>query len=148
MKVMFICTGNICRSAMADGLMKELTKGKDVEVYSCGIYAQTGDYATYNSIEAIKKYDVDLTSHRATNIKDSNIKEMDLILCATQSHKDSVLHLYPNLRDRTYTMKEYAEIDENGKDMNINDPWGYDMEIYRHCASEIYKCVERILQKI
>lgn len=150
MKIMFICTGNICRSAMAEGIMKKIVKDKniDAKVYSCGIYAETGDYATYNAIEAAKKYNVNISSHRATNIRESNIEEMDLILCATQSHKQSVIYLYPNLREKIYTMKEYAKLDNNGQDMDIKDPWGYDMNVYTNCVMEIEKCIQEITKQL
>lgn len=115
MKIMFICTGNICRSAMAEGILKKIAKDKNlkVEVYSCGIYAQDGDYATYNAIEAAKHYDVDISNHRATNIRNSKIQEMDLILCATNNHKQTVLYMYPELIGKIYTIKEYAKTDKN-----------------------------------
>lgn len=145
---MFICTGNICRSAMADGLMKKLVmdNNKDIVVYSCGIYAEDGDMATYNAIEAIKEYGVDLREHRATNINNSQIEDMDIILCATTSHKNTVIRMYPELKDKVYTMKEYADFDKN--DLDIPDPWGYDIETYRFCASTINKCLEKIIKKI
>ena len=148
MKIMFICTGNICRSAMADGMMKKLVKENniDVEICSCGVYAETGDYATYNAVEAAKEYGVDISSHRATNIRDSKIKEMDLILCATISHKQSVLYLYPELKGKVFTMKEYAKIYKEGQDMDIKDPWGYDEFVYRKCASEINECLEKTIE--
>lgn len=148
MKIMYICTGNICRSAMAEGMLKKELQDKNIEnvkVYSCGIYAITGDYATYNAIEAANKYNVDISNHRATNIKDSNIKEMDLILCATESHKQSVVFLYPELKDRVYTMKEYAKLDNDGKDMDIKDPWGYDIEVYKNCIKEIEDTIQKML---
>lgn len=147
-KIMFICTGNICRSAMADGLMKKLVKeqNKDIEVYSCGIFAEDGDTPTYNAVEAIKEYGVDLKNHRATNIRNSKIKDMDIILCATVSHKNNVKAMYPELRNKIFTIKEYAEFDENNLD--IPDPWGYDIETYRFCASTISNCLEKIIEKI
>lgn len=150
MKIMFICTGNICRSAMAEGLMKKLIKENniDAEIYSCGTYAETGDYATYNAIDAMKQYDVNIEEHRATNIRDSKIKEMDLILCATQKHKQMVGYLYPDLKEKVYTMKEYAEIYNNGEELDISDPWGYDINVYYNCAIEIKKCLEEIVKKI
>ena len=151
MKIMFICTGNICRSDMAEGMMRKLVEKneiKNIEVCSCGIYAETGDYATYNAIEAAKEYDANIQNHRATNIRDSKIEEMDLILCATLSHKQSVLYLYPQLNGKVYTMKEYAEIDNNGKDKDIKDPWGYDLNVYYNCAQEIEECLEIIVKKI
>ncbi len=147
-KIMFICTGNICRSAMADGLMKKLAKdnNKGIEVYSCGIFAEDGDMPTFNAIEAIKEYDVDLKPHRATNIRSSKIEDMDIILCATVSHKNNVINMYPNLKDKIFTIKEYADFDKN--DLDIPDPWGYDIETYRFCASTINNCLEKIINKI
>ena len=151
MKIMFICTGNICRSAMAEGMMRkevEESNLKNIEVCSCGIYAETGDYSTYNAVEAAKVYDADISEHRATNIRDSKINEMDLILCATTSHKQNVIFLYPNLKDKVYTMKEYAEIDKNGQDLDIKDPWGYDLNVYYNCALEIEECVQKTIKKL
>lgn len=150
MKIMFICTGNICRSAMAEGMMKKLAKDNnlDLDICSCGIYAEDGDYATYNAVEAAKYYDVNIEGHRATNIRRSKIKEMDIILCATESHKQSVLYMYPELKEKVFTMKEYAELDKNGQDMNIKDPWGYDMNVYQNCTEEIEKCLIKIIEKI
>lgn len=150
MKIMFICTGNICRSAMAEGMMKKLIKENniDAEVYSCGIYAETGNGPTYNAQEAASEYGVDISNHRATNIRDSKIEEMDIILCATISHKQSVLYLHPELEGKVFTMKEYAKLDKNGQDMDIKDPWGYDEFVYRKCASEIEECLEKIVEII
>lgn len=149
MKIMFICTGNICRSAMAHKLFEKKLKDsniKNVEVFSCGIYAEDGDYATYNAEEAMEEYDVDMKSHRATNIRNTSIQEMDLILCATVQHKNAVLKMYSKLNEKVYTMKEYVNNDTS--DLDIKDPWGYDIYVYRKCASEINECLEKLIQKI
>lgn len=72
LKIMFICTGNICRSAMAHWLLKkklEQNNIQNVEVYSSGIYALDGDSSTYEAIEVMEEYGVDLKKHRATNIR-------------------------------------------------------------------------------
>ena len=132
---------------MAEGILKKLVKENNlnIEVCSCGVYAGDGDYASFNAIEAAKYYDVDISNHRATNIRKSKINEMDIILCATQSHKQNVIYLYPELKPKVYTMKEYAKIDKNGQDMDIKDPWGYDIYIYETCALEIKKCIENIV---
>ena len=119
---------------------------KDVEIYSCGIFANDADCATFTAEEAMEEYGVDLKQHRATNIVNSKIEEMDLVLCATMSHKNTVLYRYPELKDKVYTMKEYAEF--NKDDLDIKDPWGYDIEIYRFCAAEIDKCLDKIIEKI
>ena len=151
MKIMFICTGNICRSAMAHWLMEKKIKDNNlnnIEVYSSGVFAEPGDKSTYSAIEVMEEYGVDLKNHEATHIMQSEVQEMDLILCATSSHKRSVLQMYPNLNGKVYTMKEYVNINKNEQDLDIKDPWGYDIEIYRFCAAEIDRCLEKLIEKI
>lgn len=149
---MFICTGNICRSAMAHWLMvKKLEELniKNIEVYSCGIYAQDGDTSTYEAKSVMEEYGVNLNKHRATNIRNSNIKQMDLILCATISHKIAVIDMYPELKNKVYTMKEYVNYDRQYHDkINIKDPWGYDIETYRSCLAEIDEVLDLLIKKI
>ena len=144
MKIMFICTGNICRSAMAHVMLEDKAKkqNKDIEVYSCGVYAQNGDIPTDEAIETMEEYQIDLKKHRATNIRSSKIEDMDIILCATTSHKNNVINMYPNVKEKVYTMKEYAGYDKN--DMDIKDPWGYGIEVYRKCATEIEDCIDKM----
>lgn len=134
---------------MAHKLMEKKIQDEgiqNIEIYSCGIFAEDGDGSTYNAIEAMKEYDVNLKEHRATNIRNSQIKEMDLILCATKSHKNSVLQMYKELEGKVYTIKEYIKPDE--KDLDIKDPWGYDIDVYRFCASEIDKCLDELIKKL
>jgi len=152
MDIMFICTGNICRSAMAHRLLEKKLKDEkrdDIRVFSCGIYAETGDGSTNEAINIMKNYDVDLTVHKATNIRNSSIRDMDLILCATNSHKLSVLNMYPELEGKVYTLKEYVGYDKvYHKKIDLDDPWGYGEDVYRFCASEINECLDLLLKKI
>ena len=151
MKIMFICTGNICRSAMAEAMLKKMlqeSKKENIEVYSCGISADDGDIPTQNAIEAMAEYGIDLKNHRATNIKYSNIEKMDLILCATLSHKLFVISLYPELKDKIFTLKEYVEEKDEIYGIDIKDPWGYNLETYKQCAKEIEEALKKLLEKI
>lgn len=149
MKIMFICTGNICRSAMAHWLLKKKLEErniKNVEVYSAGIYAVEGDTSTYEAIEVMEEYGVDLKKHRATKVQNSNIKDMDIILCMTLSHKRDLIYMYPELKEKIYTLKEYVKDEKNG--VEIRDPWGYDIVTYRFCASEIDACLDKLISYI
>lgn len=137
-KIMFVCTANTCRSAMAEVIFKTMVR-EDVEVYSAGINADTGRHASKNTIEVCKKHGLDVSEHLATNIIDSDILNMDLVLTATWEHKEKLKEICPQLKE-VYTMKEYADI----YPYDIPDPYGYDIESYDACFKEIYNTLERI----
>lgn len=149
-KIMFVCTGNICRSAMAHGYMQKKVNddynNNKYLISSCGTYAINGDKSTNNAILAMKEYDVDLNNHRATNINDIDIENYDLILCMTTGHKRNVQELYPKLKDKVYTLKEYVNNNIEYKD--IDDPWGLNLSVYRTCAKEIVDNVDKLIKKI
>ena len=58
-----------------------------------------------------------------------------------------VIGMYPKLKEKVFTMKEFVS-DGNSKDLDLKDPWGYDIEIYRYCAKEIYEIVNKIIDKV
>ena len=147
-KIIFVCTGNTCRSAMAHKMLEKMTKekNKEIEVFSCGTGAWDEAHSTYEAIKVMEEYNVDLKTHKATHINRANIDAMDAVLCVTTSHKNYIANNYPELKDKVYTIKEYAGNDES--DLELNDPWGYDIATYRKCAKEIEECIERILEKV
>ena len=105
---MFVCTGNICRSAMAEKLLKKKVCDKRIEnkffICSSGIYAYPDDRSTYEAIKIMKdEYGIDLSEHRATAVRDSNIDDMDLVLCMTNAHKQSLVSIYPNLENKIFS---------------------------------------------
>ena len=115
MNIMFVCTGNTCRSAMAEGLAKKLIDEKklDINVSSSGIFAMKGEHASFNSVAIMKEYDVDIVTHTATPIEESNIEKMDYIFGATYGHKSQIIARYPDLKDKVYTMKELKKSNTN-----------------------------------
>lgn len=149
MNVMFICTGNICRSAMAEGYMKKIVqeKGLNINVCSSGIYGEEGMGASYLAKEAMEEYGVNLDNHIARITSKTDIENMDLILCATMGHKRILLQMYPDLSNKIYTMKEYA-YGEKELDKDISDPWGFDITVYRRCAAELTNAIDKIVEKI
>ena len=151
MKIMFICAGNTCRSAMAKAIFEKILDEKNIkniEVYSSGIYAEDGDVPAIYAIETMKEMNIDITKHRATNIKKSKIEEMDVILCSTLSQKLMVIQMYPNLKNNIFTIKEYANKQNVNGDFDIKDPWGYDLTIYRKCANELKKYLNKIVNNL
>lgn len=149
MRILFVCTGNICRSAMAHYYMQKRVKDLGLQdnyiIESAGTNAYTGDRSTDFAIEAMKKYDTNLLNHRATYIEEVDVEQVDLILCMTNSHKRRILDKYPKLEDKVYTLKEYVG---EKTYIDIDDPWGYGMEVYTSCSKEIVYYVDKLIEKI
>jgi low molecular weight protein-tyrosine-phosphatase len=149
-KVMFVCTGNVCRSPMAHYYMQKKVKDLGLEneflISSCGTYAVTGEHATDNAIVSMKEYDVNLENHRATNIEDTDIDNYDYVITLTTRHKDNVLYHYPKLKGKVFTLKEFVLDDV--KYMDIDDPWGLNIIVYKDTAKEIVEYVDKLIEKL
>ena len=146
-KIMFICTGNICRSAMAEKMLKRKIEERNINdkflVCSAGIYAYPDDKSTYEAIKIMKdEYGIDLSSHRATAIRESNIEDMDLILCMTSAHMNTLKSIYPNLENRIFLIKEYV-----GLSGDVEDPYGGTLNTYLSCAEELNYYIDLLLEK-
>ncbi len=144
--IVFVCTGNTCRSPMAEALMKKLLKDNNIDtinVISRGLSAFENSPASENSIKAIKKYNIDLTSHRAKSLSPDELKYYDLILTMSSNHKNIIISAFPDVKDKIFTVYEFSF----NKNADISDPFGGNIEIYEKCLDEIYKCIEEIVKK-
>jgi len=146
--VIFICTGNICRSAMADGYLKyrlkKLGKEENVVVTSAGTHAMQGEKSPKFAKLAIAKYGANIESHTATTLENANMEQAKFILVMTERHKRDVITRYPELADKIKLLGEYAK-DKDYEE--IDDPWGYNYNVYENCAKEIVDSVEGFIEK-
>lgn len=142
MNILFVCTGNTCRSAMAAAIMDKIAVENDLDVMieSAGLFAADGEKASDNAVEALKKYNIDLSGHRTQPVTEDLLKQSDLILTMTEAHKRLI---EPLASGRVYTLAEYA-----GSDGDISDPYGGDLEEYTECAQEIYDALVDIAEKL
>lgn len=142
MNILFICTGNTCRSAMAAAIMDKISVENDLDVFieSAGIFADDGQNASENAIKALAKYGIDLSQHRTQPVTEDLIKQCDLILTMTEGHKQI---LEPLAKCKVYTLLEYI-----GSSGDISDPYGGDFEEYEEVAQEIYDALVDVAEKI
>lgn len=127
MNILFVCTGNTCRSPMAEGLFRKLLAEKnitDINCSSAGLFAMTGDEVTPNSVKACERFGVDISSHRARRITSFVLDETDKFVCMTFDHAAS-LSLYVD-PDKVLVLGG-----------GIPDPFGGDIETYMMCANSI-----------
>lgn len=135
MKIMFVCYANTCRSAMAEAIFKQMV-GDDIEVYSSGIMAKDGKKPSKTTIKVCRRYGIDLSNHTATNFRNSNIADMDLVLTLEETYTQKVKIYYPDLN--VCTIKQF--IREYPPD--ISDPVGGDYNVYEACFKEICRCLK------
>lgn len=135
MRIIAVCTGNTCRSPMAEAMLREKF-GDVAEVSSRGLMA-TGAGASYESIEAMRELGYDISDHVSRRLTPDDVRDADLILTMTESHKKIINAAVPDSADKVFTLCEYAGISGN-----IEDPYGLGISEYRECALKIKKAVE------
>jgi protein-tyrosine phosphatase len=112
LSVLFVCTGNICRSPIAEALLQSRSRdlGLPVSAGSAGSWAQFGNPATSNAIVAARGMGLEIEEHRARPLRDHLITGSDLILCLAREHCDEVLDLVPEAAPKTFALKELAAL--------------------------------------
>lgn len=132
--VVFVCTGNTCRSPMAQVLLQNMLAehGGRFQVLSAGTAADNGDAAAPSAIEVMHRAGLHLHEHRSTRLSYRLVEQADVLLTMTDAHKQYIVQYYPEAKFKTFTLKQYA-----GGAGDVRDPFGADVAAYEDTASEL-----------
>ncbi len=148
-RVLFVCMANICRSPMAEYLLRNLNEKRNrgdhicVEVRSAGLMNTTGANASDQALMVMRERGIDMSRHQARQVNDELIDWSDLILCMERVHAEAIRKDFPRASGKTFLLTEYC-----GVPGEIIDPTGRNYLFFRECAEQMEGLLGRLLDKL
>ena len=137
LRMLFVCSGNTCRSPMAAALLnqKAAARGLPVTATSAGLAAFPGDCASENAVAVMQELGADLSAHRARPVSQYLLEESDLVVCMSESHRRALL---------PFVGEEKLLVPPGG----VPDPFGGDLSVYRDCRDSLSAYIDRLLETL
>ncbi len=147
-RVLFVCTGNLCRSPLACALFERLVAeaGLSVEARSAGLYASPGGRPPAEALAIAKEAGLDLSGHAASSVSREAFEAADLVLVAERVHASDLQDLYPRDAGKIRLLSEFADGAHRGRE--ITDPFGRPLPYYRASLEEIRECVQGLVDRL
>ena len=136
-KVLVVCTGNTCRSPMAEGWLKAKLAGKGWTAESAGVAAWGGQPASEEAVEAMREIGIDMAGHRSQGLTRERVAEASVVLAMTEGHRSEILRRFPEAKDKTFLVHGFGL----GEVRDVADPVGLPLDAYRHTRDELIQAL-------
>ncbi len=149
--ILFVCTGNSCRSVMAEGLFKDLVAGqeKDFTVGSAGVSAVDGYPASGETVKVMKGAGLDVSGHRSRRLTSTMVRLADKIFVMEQMHKQAIVQTWPEAAEKVHLLTEFsADPRRKFTEIDIPDPIRMPDNFYKNVYGVIKDCVTQIAGRI
>lgn len=136
-KVLVVCTGNTCRSPMAAGWLNRKLADKGWIAESAGVAAWGGSPASPEAVDAMREIGVDISAHRSRRLTQAMADGADIILAATEAHRQDILGKCPGAAPKTFLLDSFGAAPPR----DIADPVGLSLDVYRHVRTELVRAL-------
>jgi len=146
--ILFVCTGNICRSPMAEGLFRRLLgRHKDIRIASAGVSALRGQPASLHTVEVLRSLGIDLAQFRSQPLSDELVAGATWIFAMTRSHLDTIQLLFPEAADKAFLVCEF-DPELASTSLDIPDPIGLGLDAYERTRDILNRALPSVLKFI
>lgn len=151
-KILFVCTGNTCRSVIAQALFQKvkdkLAPDLDYRAYSAGIAAIEGVSPTRESIFCIAKYGLDITTHQARQVEERMVKDSSLILTMTQEQQFFLKKQFPWATHKIFLLRPFCRQGNHITNKEIEDPYGKKLSVYERVCEQLEQDIRELIYRL